>query len=86
MIVRVKIRKRNGIVLRRWALHRANDNDSLNELKKSLFDGSSGNECFPSITPPWLQLARTAAVCGMKISDLIGTPMDFKLSEIHSGI
>ena len=77
MIVRVKIRNKVGKILRQWALHRTESSVTLTQLKQSMFDGSSGNECFPSLQPAYIQHARTSAVCGMTMSDLIETPMDF---------
>ena len=46
MIVRVRISKSGGIVLRKFALHRCSDSTTVEKLAKSLIDGTSENYFF----------------------------------------
>lgn len=86
MIVRVKIvRKGGGSVLRKWALHRCGEGVTLTNLKDVLFSGDSTNILFPAIEPFYLQCRTTLARCGMSISDMVATPMDFSVSDVHTG-
>ena len=77
MIVRVRIVKTGGVVLRNWALHRCSDNVTINALKDDLVSGSSGNPFFPAIEPYYMQCRPAIIRAGMSMIDLVGVVVSF---------
>ena len=82
MIVRVRITKKKGVVMRNWALHRCSESVTLRDLATSLIDGSSGNEFFPTIEPFHLHCRPVLGRCGMSMGDLVGTPINFTVADV----
>ena len=65
MIVRFRITKTGGNMLRNLALHRCGENVTIEKLDKTIIEGTSGNVFFPAIGPLHLNSRPVRAKCGM---------------------